>query len=58
MRPTIHIGDWVRFYRNGELVIGVVEYMTQDEIMGDRTLWTDRGAVALEDVLETRKAKP
>lgn len=51
------IGDWVRFYRDGVLVIGVVQYRCQDDTTGDWLLSTDMGEVAEDDVLEIRKAE-
>ena len=50
-------GDWVRFYRDGELVIGVVQYIIPhsgfyslyDQIM------TDNGSISEDAILETRK---
>jgi hypothetical protein len=50
------VGDWVRFYQNGELVVGVVQYTTRT-ILGHVEYNTDRGVVSDEYVLEVRKAK-
>ena len=46
-------GDWVRFYRRGELVIGQVEYVEQD-ILGHWKLQTDAGEIREDMVLEAR----
>lgn len=53
MKLQVGIGDWVRFYQNGVLVIGQVEY----EIIGitnQRNFCTDVGAVCEDCVLEVR----
>lgn len=52
---TIQVGDWVRFYRNGTLVIGVVEYVTKN-VLGGIELHTDEGTTNPEYVLEMRRA--
>lgn len=51
-------GDWVRFYQNGKMVIGVVQYITQrrtapwvEEAM------TDTGVCDLDYILEVRSKK-
>ena len=46
--------DWVRFYQNGRLVIGQVEYI-QTSISGTTWLLTDIGMEKRDDVLEVRK---
>lgn len=48
-------GTWVRFYREGRMVIGVVEY-THKSIIGTLTLATDAGEVEADSVLESRQA--
>ena len=48
------IGDWVRFYQNGKLVIAVVQY-TKRDILGYAVLQTDAGEVRADNVLETRE---
>lgn len=48
------VGDWVRFYNNGELVIGVVEYKRIDQILNEAELSTTAGSVYEEQVLERR----
>ena len=47
------LGDWVRFYQNGRLVTGVVEYISLT-MTYKREVHTDIGTVLLEDILETR----
>ena len=49
------MGDWVRFYANGVLVIGCVEYVRVDTVLGDHELYTTAGAVDSESVLELRR---
>ena len=48
-------GDWIRFYQNGTMVIGVVQY-TWEETGATRYLGTDVGTVCTDDVLEHRPA--
>ena len=50
-----YVGDWVRFYRNGELVLGEVIYIRQDKTLNDTYYCTDRGEVEQDDVLERRR---
>lgn len=51
--PVINVGDWVRFYYDGELVIGEVEY-TSIDMLGGMILNTTAGRVTAEMVLEVR----
>lgn len=44
-RGKFKVGDWVRFYRNGELVIGVIQYIQKDSLTGKPELCTDSGVV-------------
>lgn len=53
---AIDVGDWIRFYRNGALVIAEVRYEPR------RNSWerhpkaiTDVGEVAVDQVLEVRR---
>jgi hypothetical protein len=52
MKATV--GQWVRFYRNGALVIGVVQYVRVDPVNSEREYQTDNGAVDEDGVLEVR----
>lgn len=54
---TLQPGDWVRFYRNGRLVIGVVQYFVPRQTI-TRYVDTDEGAVAVERIRELRRAAP
>ena len=55
MRETkIEVGAWVRFYRDGELVLGVVQYVKKHGVLDEIELCTDVGVVLPEDVLEFR----
>ena len=55
MSSDIKPGDWVRFYRGGVLVIGKVEYVTEDTVRGWlHWLCTDAGQVESAAVLELR----
>ena len=47
-------GDWVRFYQNGALVIGVVQYAHYDGMTFKHTLSTDCGSIYANSVLEVR----
>ena len=51
----VKIGDWVRFYQQGKLVIGSVEYIDID-CVGKVTICTDVGGTSPESVLERRVA--
>lgn len=48
------IGDWVRFYQNGRLVVGIVEY-TEKNSSGYLQLHTDIGSVDARYVLEFKR---
>ncbi len=57
--PTdIRVGDWVRFYQNGDLVIGVVQYIRRNEFPRDPkpTALTDIGAIEFHYIVECRRA--
>jgi len=51
---AIRLGTWVRFYRDGHLVIGQVEYTGRDDATGIEVLATDAGPVRKDFVLESR----
>lgn len=54
-----HVGDWVRFYRDGALVIGVVQYRRKQELYPtEMELLTDIGAVNEKHVQERRPMQP
>ena len=53
-KKEIKVGTWIRFYQAGELVIGKVEYIKVDPVLGNRTFSTDQGAAEEDDVLEFR----
>lgn len=46
-------GGWVRFYSNGKLVIGQIEYLWID-VGGFKYAGTDVGSVSIDAVLEHR----
>lgn len=48
------VGDWVRFYSGGSLIIGVVCYVTRS-IVGKTEVHTDVGTVNAECIHEIRK---
>jgi len=50
---TIAVGDWIRFYNNGRLVIAQVEYIRL-AVGGYTEYCTDQGVT--RDVLEVRKS--
>ena len=52
---TIGIGDWIRFYRGGSLVIGVVEYVQADAVLNKISLLTNIGTIHADSVVEFRK---
>lgn len=47
------VGKWVRFYKNGTPVVGVVLY-TRGTTLGTTELFTDVGVCRTESVLESR----
>lgn len=51
----IQPGDWVRFYSNGKLVVGVVQYPVYRRTIA-KYVDTDAGAVDVEMIREIRKA--
>lgn len=65
MSYTIEPGDWVRFYSNGKLVIGQVEYVMKERIptltsfdniiQSGFEVKTDIGSVNSGYILEVRK---
>lgn len=51
----ISVGDWVRFYQNGRMVIGVVSYfITRKSWEEYDTICTDVGATTADAALEVR----
>lgn len=52
-RVPLDIGNWVRFYQRGVLVIGVIEYLEKDNL-GVITVSTDIGQVNAKYILEVR----
>lgn len=50
---NINVGDWIRFYQSGVLVIGVVQYLEKD-LLGYMVAKTDIGAVDTRYILEAR----
>lgn len=52
----IEKGDWIRFYKNGTLVIGSVQYMYRNTVL-EKYAATDVGSVNVRDIFETRKCK-
>ena len=49
----VKVGDWVRFYEGGILVIGVVQYIEKD-LLGYTIVKTDIGSVDIRYILEVR----
>lgn len=47
-------GDWIRFYRGEELVIGVVEYLTRHPVLRHTQVATNIGTIRPDDILEVR----
>jgi hypothetical protein len=54
-------GDWVRFYRDARMVIGVVQYVgpvlsvsIHGDFADDEDVLTDIGSVTVDGVLEIR----
>lgn len=51
----VKIGDWVRFWSAGDLVIGVVQYPPYEEICGSFKIPTDIGITTGNSVVELRR---
>lgn len=49
----IKVGDWVRFYQSGKMVIGVVQYLEKD-LLGYMIAKTDIGSCDTRYILEAR----
>lgn len=50
------VGDWVRFYRNGKLEIGVVNYIRKsNDAIPKIELYTDNGCVHVDAVIEVKR---
>jgi hypothetical protein len=57
MSESIVPGDWVRFFKDGHCVIGLVEYHAKDFPWKEPRLITDAGEVRVDAVLEVRHAE-
>jgi len=58
MKSEIELGDWVRFEKNGSLVIGIVQYIIEypkNQPLEFREVVTDHGRIFLSSILEVRK---
>jgi|WetSurSiteA1Bulk_404760.scaffolds.fasta_scaffold00002_11 hypothetical protein len=55
----IRVGDWVRFMRNGLLVLSEVEYVKKDRLsyIYGMDIITTNGSVPEKDILEIRREK-
>ena len=51
---TITLGTWVRFWKNGRLELGVVQYALHQDSFGHWLIDTDKGRTSLDDVVEVR----
>lgn len=55
MKHKYPIGTWVRFYRNGVLVLAVIEYHKKNEPWEvDHVYHTDQGTIEHEGIIEAR----
>ena len=53
------VGDWVRFYHGGRLVIGVVQYLEPAPLLKHlQEIMTDAGSVNARYILEVRATPP
>ena len=50
----ITLGTWVRFWKNGRLELGVVQYPPHQDSLGAWLIDTDKGRTSLDDVVEVR----
>jgi len=56
VHDDIREGDWVRFYRNGQLVIAEVRYTKEREPYGRAPdVFTDGGSVSADMIIEVRR---
>lgn len=53
----VRVDDWVRFYRDGELVIGEVRYVhsRKPATVYKRMIDTDRGSIREDMIIEVRR---
>ena len=51
---TVTLGTWVRFWKNGRLELGVVQYPPYEDAVGHWLIDTDKGRTSLDDVVEVR----
>lgn len=55
MKNKYQVNQWVRFYVNGKLVIGVINYIQYDSTFDSCPRYqTDKGEVREDRVLEAR----
>lgn len=55
MTHKYKIGGWIRFYRNGQLVIGVINYLPKRQAYQSCPQYhTDIGIVDEDEILECR----
>ncbi len=50
---SIQIGDWVRYYQNGSMIIAVVQYV-KDVSWYEDDIYTDKGTANKRHILEVR----
>lgn len=50
----VKVGDWIRFWKGGNLVIGVVQYPPYRDICGPFQIPTDAGITSATLVVEIR----
>lgn len=56
LTDKIQTGDWVRFYRNGDLVIGIVAYVSKPKSgFLCFEVHTDKGSISNDNILEVRR---
>lgn len=54
-RYDLRPGDWVQFYKNGQLVVGVVHYLHDDCWPRAQYVSTDIGKTCCHNILEMRR---
>ena len=54
-QPKYKVGDWIRFYNMGKLVIDQVEYVTE-EILGYSYKTLHNGSVSEDSIIDWREA--
>ncbi|HEX8030298.1 MAG TPA: hypothetical protein VF491_17610 [Vicinamibacterales bacterium] len=58
---NVQVGDWIRFMRGGQLVVGTVAYIVPRKRGYDSTpeaMTIEHGQVSYDDIIELRRGEP